>query len=121
MDFTRFATEYDLDRATILKARDCPDYPEPVIRPPGNYWYWEPDLDRFLVRHRDDPRFGADPSWPATAHDGIQVAAASLSPQNPPVPVGRDPGPRTAEEPVTAAHAGSVSRNKRAKIGRGHV
>jgi hypothetical protein len=51
MDFARFGETYDLDRAAILRAHRCLDYPEPVIDRPGNYWYWWPDLDRFLMRH----------------------------------------------------------------------
>lgn len=53
MDFGRFMEEYMLDKPTILRIRNWPDYPEPVINRPGNYWYWWADLDRFLVRHRD--------------------------------------------------------------------
>ena len=57
-----------------------PDYPEPVIGRRGNYWYWLPDLDRFLVRHRDIGNPGADakdPSWPSTARDGQATTTPS--------------------------------------------
>jgi hypothetical protein len=77
VDFAGCAATFDLDRATILRAGRRPDYPEPVIGRQGNHWYWLADLDRFLVRHRDDPSFGADPSWPTTAREGIQAADAS--------------------------------------------
>ena len=78
VDFAGFATLYNLDRQTILSAGRWPDYPEPVIGRRGNYWYWLPDLDRFLVRHRDigEPGWDAgDPSWPSTARDGIQAVS----------------------------------------------
>jgi hypothetical protein len=56
LDLSGMAVMFDLDRATILRAGRFPDYPEPVINTPANHWYWESDLDRFLVRHRGDER-----------------------------------------------------------------
>lgn len=77
-----FSKLYNLDRQTILKAARRPDYPEPVIGRRGNYWYWLPDLDRFLVRHPDtaDPSWDArDPSWPSTVHAGIEAGPSPAS------------------------------------------
>lgn len=51
MDFARFAMEYRLDRATILRVSRFNDYPAPVISRPGCYWYWWPELDGFIMRH----------------------------------------------------------------------
>jgi hypothetical protein len=53
MDFAAMVDAYGLERAEILRAGRQVDYPEPVINRPGNYWYWAPDIDRFLQRHRE--------------------------------------------------------------------
>ena len=90
VDLAMFSKLYNLDRQAILKAARWPDYPEPVIGRRGNYWYWLPDLDRFLVRHPDtvDPgRDARDPSWPSTVHAGIKAGpspAAAVRRTRPP-------------------------------------
>lgn len=53
IDFAGMVDNYEMSRAEILTAGRQADYPEPVIDRPGNYWYWWPDIDRFLVRHRE--------------------------------------------------------------------
>lgn len=51
MDFARFAAEYFLNRATIMRISRYDDYPTPLLGQPGAHWYWWPELDQFIMRH----------------------------------------------------------------------
>jgi hypothetical protein len=92
MDFARFAEEYDLSRAAILRASRYLDYPEPVIDRRANYWYWWPDLDRFLVRHRDSTDPSREPRWsPGRRRPHVEN-------HRPPYPIPRSPAPAQASQ-----------------------